>query len=200
MLDPTYAPPSDKTHTHTYAHTHTTPAQGALAFKAWNGIFQNKVAIEFWTYVGYSGSGGLNADIPDISIGISGKNVSRCCFRLPLLRCRTHHLLMCAPPSACRGRVAQLLPVSSRTATLCRTPRPAFVHTWPEPVHAPPYAAAGRVRCRALPERQAHHVPAQLQAFLHRLLVRRRAISGWTTLSAPHSLPSGCCGLASGPF
>lgn len=51
-------------------------SQGAFALKAWNGIFQNVVAIEFWAYVGEVQSGGYGANIPDIEVSISGKNVS----------------------------------------------------------------------------------------------------------------------------
>ncbi|KAF5842723.1 hypothetical protein DUNSADRAFT_5490 [Dunaliella salina] len=45
---------------------------GALALKAWNGIFKQTVALEFWTYVGDTGYHGDRADIPDIQVSISG--------------------------------------------------------------------------------------------------------------------------------
>jgi hypothetical protein len=49
--------------------------QGAFALKAWNGIFENVVALEFWAYVGEVQSGGFGANIPDIQVSISGKKV-----------------------------------------------------------------------------------------------------------------------------
>ncbi|GFH12038.1 expansin-like EG45 domain-containing protein, partial [Haematococcus lacustris] len=45
---------------------------GALALKAWNGVFSNAVALEFWTYVGVVGWEGTNATIPDITVSIGG--------------------------------------------------------------------------------------------------------------------------------
>eukprot|EP00983_Pelagomonas_calceolata_P119663 1160628-Pelagomonas_calceolata.AAC.3 len=49
---------------------------GAFALKAWNGIFQNTVALEFWTYVGEIGDYGEWANIPDIEVSISGDKAS----------------------------------------------------------------------------------------------------------------------------
>jgi hypothetical protein len=49
---------------------------GAMSFKAWNGVFQNAVALEFWTYVGYPGYDGSANKVPDITISISGNKVS----------------------------------------------------------------------------------------------------------------------------
>lgn len=51
--------------------------QGAFALRTYSGIFQNTVAIEFWTYVGFPGNGGHNAKIPDITVSISGPKASR---------------------------------------------------------------------------------------------------------------------------
>ncbi|GFH18963.1 uncharacterized protein HaLaN_15847 [Haematococcus lacustris] len=49
--------------------------KGALALKAWNGVFSNAVALEFWTYVGVVGWEGTNATIPDITVSIGGDQV-----------------------------------------------------------------------------------------------------------------------------
>lgn len=49
--------------------------QGALSFKAWNGAFNNKVALRFYMYVGKTGWEGTSAQIPDIRVSISGDKV-----------------------------------------------------------------------------------------------------------------------------
>eukprot|EP00198_Chlamydomonas_reinhardtii_P012309 XP_001701646.1 predicted protein [Chlamydomonas reinhardtii] len=45
---------------------------GALAFRGWNGIFQEKKALEFWTYVGYPGWEGKDQKTPDLWVSVSG--------------------------------------------------------------------------------------------------------------------------------
>ena len=46
---------------------------GALRWSAGNsGIFTDHVSIEFWLYVGYPGSGGVKAQIPEVTVTIAG--------------------------------------------------------------------------------------------------------------------------------
>lgn len=48
------------------------PANGALAFKGWDGVFQGHRRLDFWVYVGVAGWEGTAAQIPDIRISIRG--------------------------------------------------------------------------------------------------------------------------------
>lgn len=46
---------------------------GALRWSAPNsGLFTNHISIEFWIYVGYPGSGGVNAVIPEVTVTVAG--------------------------------------------------------------------------------------------------------------------------------
>ncbi len=55
--------------------------QGALSMRLdWAGGFSNRTKLSFWVYVGVAGAGGLQATVPDITLGISGPRVRTHCL------------------------------------------------------------------------------------------------------------------------
>jgi hypothetical protein len=49
--------------------------QGALSIKTHKGAFSNRYKLEFWVYVGVTGWQGTAAQVPDITINLSGDKV-----------------------------------------------------------------------------------------------------------------------------
>ncbi|GAX75120.1 hypothetical protein CEUSTIGMA_g2564.t1 [Chlamydomonas eustigma] len=51
---------------------------GALAFRAYPGIFTNRISLHFWMYVGVTGTGGSTAQVADININVRNSKVAGC--------------------------------------------------------------------------------------------------------------------------
>lgn len=56
-------------------HLNQVVLQGAFSFKAYNGVFSNRISLSFYMYVGKTGWEGTGAQVPDIRISISGDKV-----------------------------------------------------------------------------------------------------------------------------